>query len=193
MPPEPCERTTLLLGQLVDGDSAAAEQLVPVLYDQLRAIARRLLVDQSNATLQPTELIHEAYVRLVDDDGRGEAYEGRRHFQRVAARAMRYVLVDRARARHAEKRGSGRRPATLDEALAGDPMDGEQVLMVHDALEVLGGFDAQLGQIVELPFFGGLTMDEVAAALDISRRTAQRGWRLARAWWLEEYTKVDHG
>ena len=96
MSPEPRDRTTLLLGKLVDGDSAAAEHLLPVLYDQLRAIARRLLVDQ-------------------------------------------------ARARHAEKRGSGRRPATLDEALAGDPMDGEQVLMVHDALEVLGCLDAQLG------------------------------------------------
>ncbi len=181
------QRTAQLLRRAAGGDPAAAEELLPLVYDELRQIARRLLVDQPKATLQPTELIHEAYLRLVGGEGGAPTVEDHRHFRRLTTRAMRYVLVDRARARVADKRGGGQRPATLDEAVASDGDRGAQVLAVNEALLALAALDPQLAEIVELRFFGGSTMEEIAELLGVSRRTVQRGWQLARAWWVEEY------
>lgn len=187
MKPDLHQRTTTLLRRFADGEAAAADELLPLLYEELRAIARRLLADQRSATLQPTELIHEAWLRLAGP-GAAERYDDRLHFRRVAAKAMRYVVVDRARARSADKRGGGERPATLDEAhVAAHVEAANDVLAVHEGLQALAGVDAQLAELVELRFYGGLTMDEVAEILGMSRRSAQRAWQLARAWWLQEY------
>ena len=186
------DRTRQLLRRVVEGDEPSAGELVPLIYEELRTIARRLVADQRQSTLQPTELIHEAYVRLAGSDADPQ-YEDRKHFQRVAARAMRYVLVDRARARHSDKRGGGKRPATLDEALIHEDRANQEdtVLAVHEGLEALASVDAQLAELVELRFFGGFEMDEIATMLGVSRRTAQRSWQLARAWWQTEYDPTD--
>ena len=144
------------------------------------------LADYARAhTLQPTELIHEAYLRLTAGDDAG--WEDRVHFKRVAARAMRNILVDHARARLTAKRGGGQRRVTLDTPLLQPAGEEQDVVAVHEGLEKLSAVDRQLADIVELRFFAGMTMEEVAAALGISSRTAARGWRLARAWWFREF------
>lgn len=180
----------MLLRRFAAGDAAANDELFSLLYDELRRLAGRMLEDQARATLQPTELVHEAWLRLLPAQGRALTIDDRRHFRRLCTKAMRHLLVDRARRRVADKRGGGQRAVTLDEGLlqARDEDDeAAQALAVHEGLERLQAVDPELAAIVELRFFGGLSMEQVAEALDVSRRTAQRGWRLARAWWLTEY------
>jgi RNA polymerase sigma factor (TIGR02999 family) len=176
------------------GDLAASEELMPIVYDELRRIASRLMQSQGRAhTMQPTELIHEAYLRLVDDDetDHDRKWEGRLHFTRVAARAMRFVLVDHARGKLAKKRGGERHRVTLDTRVSAIADNAEQVLFVHDGLDRLAAVDEQLAKIVELRFFGGMTMDEIANSLESSTRTVERGWRVARAWWIKEFGEVE--
>lgn len=188
MDPEQRIKTNSLLESLARGESSAAEDLVPLVYEELRHIAARLV--RPTDQMQPTELIHEAYLRLVDDETEGPnagSWEGRVHFTRVAARAMRFVLVDHARARLSQKRGGERRRVTLDTRVSAIADDAEQVLFVHDGLERLAEIDEQLAKIVELKFFGGMTMDAIAKALGSSTRTVERGWRSARAWWIKEF------
>jgi RNA polymerase sigma factor (TIGR02999 family) len=176
----PDPQATRLLHALRAGDPAAAAQLLPILYEELRGLAARLMEDErANHTLQPTALVHEAFLRLTGGDG--AAVDDRPHFLRLAARAMRNVLVDHARARNAAKRGERRRRVTLDESLAEDA-DAERVLVIDDALGRLGEIDPELAQIVELRFFAGLTAEESAAALGTSLRSVERGWRTAKAW-----------
>lgn len=169
-----------LLARLRHGDEAARDAVFGHLHAELRELASRLLRDErTEHTLQPTALVHEAFLRLLGAD---RAAESRQHLVRLAARAMRHVLVDHARARHAAKRG-GRdlHCVTLHTAdVAG--LDFDRVVEVHDALEALERFDPQLAQIVEMRYFGGFTEVEAAAALGVSDRTVQRGWRTARAW-----------
>ncbi len=180
-------RSTQLLRALRAGDEAARGQLADLVYDQLHGLAQRLLGERPKATLQATELIHEAWLRLADGELQRD-YESLRHYRRVAARAMRYVLVDRARARLAKKRGGANRPVTLDEQLVGlDPARDDGTLAVHEGLERLAAVDPDLAQLVELRFFGGLTMPEIAENLGVSERSAHRMWRLCRAWWLEHF------
>jgi RNA polymerase sigma factor (TIGR02999 family) len=172
-------------------DSEGLDRLLPGAYAELRGIADFLLRQQgSSATLQPTELLHEAFLRL-----RGAAtpvqLQDERHFRRVAARAMRYVLVDRARARVADKRGNGRARVTLDDDVAVLLGDCDRVLRVHEGLERLRAVDAQLAELVELRFFGGLGIDEIADALGTSSRTIDRQWRLVRAWWIANESGTD--
>ena len=165
---------------LAAGNAGAAQQLLPVVYDELRQLAERMMQgERRDHTLQPTALISEAFLRLAGGD---RSFESDLHFTRVAARAMRRVLVDHARARNADKRGGDRRRVTLDEELFEIAADGERMLAVDDALARLDQVDPQLAQIVELRFFGGATHDEIARALSTSVRTIERGWRLARAW-----------
>ena len=182
------EDTASLLRAVRAGSAEAQSRLLQLVYDQLHGFAQRLLADNPRATLQATELIHEAWLKLAD--GATEVdYEGLRHYRRVAARAMRYVLVDRARARLSKKRGGERRPVTLDEQQVGaQPEHDDGTLAVHEGLEQLAGVDADLAQLVELKFFGGLTMPEIADNLGVSERSAHRMWRLSRAWWLEQFT-----
>lgn len=175
--------TTRLLRALGAGDSNAAEQLLPLVYDELRRLAGRLMNDERTGhTLQATALLNEAWLRLVEP---GANYVDRSHFLRVAARAMRHVLVDHARAQKAQKRGSGKRVDLDSEAfvVSDDPAS---LLAVDEALERLQALDPQLGQLVELRFFGGLDNTAAAAVLGISLRSVERGWRTARACLLRD-------
>lgn len=170
---------TDLLAASRSGDPSAFDQLLPLLYDELHAIAgRHMRGERADHTLQPTALVHEAFLRLTGVD---LAYDDRTHFIRAASQAMRRVLVDHARARLAAKRGGGLR-VTLDEALA--PQDDRIVdlLVLDDALNRLAEAEPRWARVVELRFFGGLEVSEVANALGVSTATAKRDWQFARAW-----------
>ena len=175
------EDITSLLRDWREGDLGARDRLVAVLYPELRALAdRQLRGERANHTLQPTALVHEAFLRLVE--GEGPEWEGRRHFLAVAARAMRRVLVDHARSRNAAKRGGGAARLPLDDALMLYEDRATDLLALDEALDRLDGLDNQLGRIVELRFFGGLTNREAGEVLGLSTRSVERGWSTARAW-----------
>jgi RNA polymerase sigma factor (TIGR02999 family) len=169
------------------GDEAALEPLLAALYPELRRIAHNLFRGEARAlTLQPTALVHEAFLRLIDQNR--VDWQGRAHFLGVAATMMRRILVDRARARATAKRGAGAGPpVTLVDPMARAatraPID---LLALDQALERLAGLDAQQARLVELRYFGGLTIDETAAALDVSTATVERDWRSARAFLRRE-------
>lgn len=169
---------TRLLRRMAQGDESAPAELLPHLYEQLRGIAELLMAQQSPShTLQPTALVHEAWMRMSGGD-----YEGREHFAAVAARAMRSVLVDHARRKRAEKRGGAALRVPADLLLERIEEEGADVLALEDALERLGARDPELLRIVELRFFGGLEVSETAHALGVSESTVEREWRAARAW-----------
>jgi RNA polymerase sigma factor (TIGR02999 family) len=170
-----------VLAELRTRTHESLDRLMPLVYDELRVIADRQLAGRAGhaeSTLSPTALVHEAYLRLVDQSR--ARWNDRAHFLALAALAMRHVLVDRAKARCAHKRGGPRRPITLDEqAIAVDDQP-EALLQLNEALERLGELDPRLAQVVECRFFGGLTEEEIAAALDVTVRTVQRDWAKAR-------------
>ena len=171
---------TQLLRAVAQGSKDAEAALFDAVYQDLRRIARRALQGERNHTLQTTALVHEAYVRLTRSSQ--TAFNDRVHFFAVAARAMRHILVDYARARQAEKRG-GQPPVPLDDVAPAVHMaPPEQVLAVDAALERLTELDARQARIVELRFFAGMSVDETAEALGISSRTVKREWQVARAW-----------
>ena len=173
---------TAILLNIERGDRGASEQLLPLVYDELRRLAgRRLVHEPPGQTLQATALVHEAYLRLVGgDEGRG--WDSRGHFFAAAAEAMRRILVENARRRGRQKRGGGRVRAELLEAdlAVDDPPD--EVLAVDEALERLAAEDRQAAELVKLRYFAGLSVEEAAAALGMSRATAYRHWTYARAW-----------
>ena len=172
---------TRLLGAIEQGDPAAAGQLWPLVYAELRKLAgAQMAREKAGHTLDATALVHEAYLRLAGDKDQG--FANRRHFFAAAAQAMRRILVENARAKGRIKRGGGRKRehADLDHLDAAAPA--EDLLALHDALEQLAGHDPQKAKLVELRFFGGLTLEEAAECLDISLSTADRAWRYARAW-----------
>jgi RNA polymerase sigma factor (TIGR02999 family) len=180
---------TLLLQAYAGGDRAAFDELVPLIYDELRRIARNhLRRTQRGATLDTNGLVHEAYLKLAGQ--KGMRVEDRGHFLAIAARAMRQIIVSRARARVAAKRGGGDIRLTLDEeriAAAGETQ-AEWLLDLDRALEGLRERDERLARTVECRFFAGLSEDETAEALGVSLRTAQRNWMRARAWIRSELT-----
>jgi RNA polymerase sigma factor (TIGR02999 family) len=176
---------TQLLIAYRDGDRDAFDRLVPMVYEDLRRIARRQLRRGApGQTLNTTGLVHEAYLKLVDPAK--VDWQGRGHFLAVSARAMRQVIIGYARKRSAGKRGGGERPVTLDEAQIAVDDQAERLLALDRALERLGGKDPRLAQVVECRFFAGLSEEETAQALGVSLRTAQRDWMRARAWLKEE-------
>lgn len=176
---------TQILRQLDLTDPKQAEELLAIVYDELRQIAgRQLRGERADHTLQPTALVHEAYLRLVDASDLN--WEGRGHFFGTAARAMRQVLVDHARRRNADKRGGGWERVTLDTGLAEADAVAADVLDLHAALQKLALHDADLARLVELRFFAGLTLDEAADALGVSRRKAAKDWSVARLWLQRE-------
>ena len=176
---------TRLLVRLNDGDQDAAEPLMRHVYAELRRLARgQLARAPAQTTLQPTALVHEAYLRLVDSDAAD--WQGRQHFYAVCARAMRQVLIDQARARGAAKRGGDRQREPLDAVVVEIEQRAVDLLALEEALTRLTAMDEQLGRIVELRFFAGLDHSEVAAVLELSTRTVERGWRTARAWLHKE-------
>ena len=174
---------TELLARVRRGDPDALRDLWPRVYDELRSLAARLLhAERPDHTLQPTALVHEAYLRLVDQR---TGWQDRAHFYAIAAQAMRRILVDYARARRASKRGAGLPPLPLDEQAgaaspAGPALD--DLLAVDAALGALEALDGFAAKVVELRYFGGLTVEETAEALDVSPATVKREWSLARAW-----------
>jgi RNA polymerase sigma-70 factor, ECF subfamily len=180
MTPTSHEVTQLLLAWSA-GDSAALDRLVPLVYAELHRLAKGYLRKEgAGHTLQTTALIHEAYLRLID--AKQVQWQNRAHFFGVAARLMRQILVAFARARGYQKRGGGVQRISLDEALVIDEGRDEDLVAIDEALEALAQFDARKAQVVELRFFGGLTEEEIAAALNVSPETVRRDWRLAKSW-----------
>ena len=182
--PLPDDLTRLLLAWR-DGEPGAIDRLAPLVYDELRRQARlQLRGERAGHTLQPTALVHEAFLRLV---GQSRAqWQNREQFFAVASRAMRRVLVDHARARMAAKRGDGQTFVVLDEARAASAPPGVDVLALDQALDRLAAIDPRQARVVELRYFGGLTAPETAAALDVSLATVNRDWTMARAWLFRE-------
>lgn len=177
-----------LLTGIQSGDRVSAERLLPIVYDQLRDIAaRQMRGEAENITLQPTALVHEAYLKLVDQSR--VDWKGRTHFVAVAAQAMRRILVDHARHRQALKRGGAFQRISLDERLAAEWQSDQDLLSLECALEKLSQLDQRQAQIVELRFFGGLQIDEVAEALGISKRSVEREWTMIRAWLRRELSE----
>lgn len=172
---------TLILARLSAGDQSAAEELMPLVYEQLRHLASGYFRGQRKEhTLQATALVHEAFLRLIHADS--AAYQGRSHFMAVAATAMRQILTDHARRVKAAKRGGDRRRVGLEgDAIPGAAQDVDLVAL-NEALDELRELDPRKHRIVELRFFGGLTVEEVADLLDVSKRTVEGEWRAARAW-----------
>jgi len=172
---------TELLSRWSQGDAAARDELVPLVYDELRRIARRCLAGQrSDHTLQPTALVHEAYLRLVLRNSPN--WQDRVHFFALAAQMMRQILVDHARRHTAAKRGGGAITLVLDETVALRERASLDLLALDSAMKRLAALDARQCQIVELRFFGGLSIEETAEVVDISPATTKREWATARVW-----------
>ena len=160
---------------------AGLDELLPLVYDELRRLARGYLRHERRVvTLQPTALVNEAYLKLLKD--RKENWRSRAHVVAIAAHAMRQILIEAARARGAQKRGGGAAQVTLDEGLIADEAQTVDVLAVDEALRRLAGLDPEQARLVELRFFGGLTIEECGEALGVSPATVKRHWAVARAW-----------
>jgi RNA polymerase sigma-70 factor, ECF subfamily len=176
---------TALLGDWSRGDHGALDQLLPLVYAELRRIAaRQLRSERNNHTLQPTALVHEVYLRLVDQ--RQGDWKNRAHFFGVAAQVMRRILVDHARRHIAGKRGDGVRRLSIDDAREVPASSEMPILALDNALDRLAGVDSDLAKIVELRAFGGLTIEEAAHVMEVSPSTAKRDWRTAKAWLTRE-------
>ena len=175
------DRTTALLEPGTEGDPARLDALLPLVYEELRGLAHRQLAgERAGHTLQTTALVHEAYVRLVDDTR--VTRKGRAYFFGAAAQAMRQVLVDHARRHAAKKRGGGARPVSLDAATLAVDEIANELLDLDRALDELARRNPRHARVVECRFFGGLSVEETAEALDVSPRTVKYDWALARAW-----------
>jgi RNA polymerase sigma factor (TIGR02999 family) len=178
-------RVTQLLDTFEPGDRPAGEQLFEDVYTELRALAARYLHrERKNHTLQPTALVHEAYLKLVGHTH--VDWQGRSHFLAVAAQAMRQILVDHARRHRAAKRGGNRQRIALDDGLVVESSRDVDLLAMEDALTKLTKLDPRQAQMVELRFFGGLSIAEVAKVMEISKRSVEREWTMVRAWLRRE-------
>jgi RNA polymerase sigma factor (TIGR02999 family) len=184
---------TELLASVQPGSDQSAAELLPLVYAELRALAGSYLRGERGQTLQPTALVHEAYMKMVGDDRR---WAGRDHFMAVAARAMRHVLVDHSRARNAEKRGGGaqRAEVTLDGlGHEGSQSRDVQVLDLHSLLEELSRLSARPARVVEMRLFGGMTTEQMAMVLGVSDFTVKQDWQFARAWLAGRLQERGHG
>jgi RNA polymerase sigma factor (TIGR02999 family) len=177
---------TGILSAIEQGEQHAAEQLLPLVYDELRKLAaQKLAQEKPGQTLQATALVHEAYLRLVDVD-KAEHWESRGHFFAAAAEAMRRILIDKARRRRSRRHGGEAKHRTLEGLEAAVPASDDELLAVNEALERLEKLDPRKAELVKLRYFGGLTIPEAAQALGVSVTTANRYWAYARAWLHEE-------
>ena len=183
-------QVTQLLKSWSQGDQRAFEQLTPLVYGELRRLAkRRMSRERPDHSLQVTALVHEAYLRLVD--ARAVDWQDRAHFFAISAQMMRRILVDAARARHYQKREGAAFKVPLEEGLVVTSEPGSEFVALDDALTSLAVLDPRKSQIVELRFFGGLTVEETAEALQLSPRTVMREWSLAQAWLYRELCKTS--
>ena len=182
--PGPAAITRLLIDWR-GGDQAALEQLIPLVHEELRRLARRHMAhERVGHTLQATALVNEAFVRLIDV--RQVKWQDRAHFFAMSSRLMRRILVDFARSKGYQKRGGGAQKVSFDEALFVAREPGQDLVALDDALNALAAFDARKAQVVEMRFFGGLSVEETAEALNVSVDTVMRDWKLAKAWLLRE-------
>ena len=189
MSPKP-SKTAALLTRSLHGDRAASSQLFEIVQDDLKALARRLFVsERTDHTLQPTALVNEAYLRLRDCSAL--TWQDRAHFFSIAAKAMRQVLIDHARARLTAKRGGGRAKVSLHESMDGGAGLDADILALDEALNRLAELDERKARIVELRFLGGLSVEEVAHVLQVSKSTVEADWRYARAWLSRALTEED--
>lgn len=174
-----------LLRAWSDGDTSALERLTPIVYDELHRLARRYMRgERPGHSLQTTALVNEAYMRLVDYTRM--QWQDRAHFFAMSSRLMRRILVDFARSKGYQKRGGGAQKVSLDDALVVAREPGQDLVALDDALTALATFDARKAQVVEMRFFGGLSVEETAEALQVSVDTVMRDWKLAKAWLLRE-------
>jgi RNA polymerase sigma factor (TIGR02999 family) len=184
---------TRILSAIEQGDPSAAQELLPLVYDELRRLAtHRLAGEGPGHTLQPTALVHEAYLKLVGPDPR-QPWNGRVHFFAAAAEAMRRILIDHARRKHRARRGGGMRRVAVDDLddieLVTGAGDADELLALDEALARLAAADPRRAELVRLRYFAGLTLEQAAELLDISRATADRHWAFARAWLYDAMTR----
>jgi len=180
-----CVRVTALLQAWSDGNPAAFDQLIPLVYAELRRLARQYMHgERVSHTLQPTALVNEAYLRLLGLTRM--RWQNRAHFFAMSARLMRRILVDHARSRNYGKRGGGARRTTFDEAIPLGSTTGADLIALDDALNALAALDPRKSQVVEMRFFGGLSVQESATVLHVSPDTVMRDWKLAKVWLLRE-------
>lgn len=176
---------TRMLQELSDGNTAMVDRLFPLVYDELRELAHRQRRNwKGNSTMNTTALVHEAYLKLVDQD-RADL-NSRAHFFALASRVMRHVLIDYVRRSRAEKRGGDRIKVPLDDVIVMSETRADELLALDEALQRLERLDERQSRIVECRFFGGMTIEETAAALNVSTATVTRGWRMAQAWLYRE-------
>jgi RNA polymerase sigma factor (TIGR02999 family) len=176
---------TVILNAIEKGDSKVAEELLPLVYEELRKLAASKLASQPpDQTLQPTALVHEAYLRLLGDGS--HSWQDRRHFFAAAAEAMRHLLVNRARRKAAVRHGGGWRRVDLDDVVVAAKTTDDNILLISEALENLTAHDPIAAKLVKLRFFAGMTFQEAAEVLGLSERTAKRYWAYARAWLFKE-------
>jgi RNA polymerase sigma factor (TIGR02999 family) len=181
---------TALLSQLTQGNHEASEKLIPLVYDELKRLARAYMRrERPDHTLQTTALVHEAYLRLVRQQAVN--WQGRSHFFGIAAQLMRRILIDHARGHLREKRGGAKEVLPLNEALVFSTEHSEELVKLDEALERLSKLDARQSRIVELRFFGGLSVEETAEFLGISPKTVKRDWAVAKAWLHGELRNND--
>ncbi len=182
--PSPAGAATLLLGRITDGDSSAAEELLPLVYDQLRSMAGGYFRGSgADHTLQPTALVHEAYIKLIHARS---GWNSRAHFCAIAATAMRQILMNHARAKRASKRDANRVELTVDQMATPSGASTLDLVALDSALSKLQELNPRHARIVELRFFGGLTAEEISHVIETSSRTVEREWRLIRAWLARE-------
>jgi RNA polymerase sigma factor (TIGR02999 family) len=178
----PMSEVTRILSAIDQGDPQAAEQLLPLVYDELRRLAAQNLgQERPGQTLEATALVHEAYLRLVDTE-QARHWNGRAHFFRAAAEAMRRILVDRARQKQSQKRGGARKQVELEVAAQIVEGPSDDVVALHEALELFAQHDPGKAELVKLRYFAGLSVEEAADLLGMSRATADRHWRYAKTW-----------
>jgi RNA polymerase sigma factor (TIGR02999 family) len=184
---------TLILNRVQQGDPNAASELLPLVYDELRKLAAaRMANEAAGHTLQPTALVHEAWLRLTDDHP-DTPFANRAHFFAAAAEAMRRILIERARRKAAEKRGGDWQRIDLNKVEFATDADDDTLLLVNEAMDKLTQQDAKAAEIVKLRFFGGLTLEEAGQVLGFTERTAKRHWAFARAWLYDEMKSALNG
>lgn len=185
---DPQGEVTALLAAWAKGDQTALNRLIPLVYDELHRIARRAWGEQhSYQTLQPTALINEVYLKLANAEN--ATFQDRVHFLAVSCTAMRQVLVNHAKGRLSAKRGGGRAQISIDEVQPAVHQEASEIIALHEALDALHTFDPRKAKVVEMRYFGGLSIDETAAALGVSVGTVNRDWRLARSWLIREMNR----
>ncbi|HTT25266.1 MAG TPA: sigma-70 family RNA polymerase sigma factor [Candidatus Sulfotelmatobacter sp.] len=190
MPPQ---NVTLLLAEVTKGNEEAEAKLLPVVYEELRRLARGYMRrERENHTLQPTALVHEAYLKMFERQA-AVNWQNRTHFFGIAARVMRQILVDHARGHSREKRGGGEKKLQLEEEMAFAPERSLELLKIHEALQRLEKIDSRQARVVELRFFGGLSVEETAEVIRVSPKTVKREWSVAKAWLHGELRQTHVG